>query len=566
MPSLVLGNSSYHEAWANNSTTKSHTVAAGNDRLLLVGVARQTTGGANPGVASVTFNGSAMTLVPNSKATSSDGLETLWYYMIAPPAITADVAISLGASSNANIMAWIRDYSNHDGAAPVGNYKGTNNSGSATSVVTSSITEAIDDLILTLANHGGGGATVTWTNATELGDDNYSSMGASLAHRTAVGANTFTQTATISTGVYQATISAVLVKPKASPPTVNSVTPSSAYPTQEIVVALSNFSSPPAAGNCTLGGVAISPKAGATTSEVRFDMPARSAFRYGGVHASRRFGVGMTLVVGNGTDSASGTVTPIAEQAGGFGAKDSGTSPYNLGTYNGGLIALATGDDVWIHVVSGSAGVNPSVPEITPYSSTVVADAQFYDVSQGSWSGLSNAMNYSEPQVFTGALVAAPAQMAGTLAMRFTGNPAAQPAHTAGTFVVTSKFGGALAAGVSTLAGQMLLQARATEVIPYTRVVARHNRAVSISFVSAVVYAYGTVTYSIVGTLPAGMTLNPTTGVISGTPTVLGETLFTLRVTAASGIGDVAVEWDTQKDIPRLGLPSTRSAVFVVGF
>ena len=40
------------------------------------------------------------------------------------------------------------------------------------------------------------------------------------------------------------------------------------------------------------------------------------------------------------------------------------------------------------------------------------------------------------------------------------------------------------------------------------------------------------------GTLPAGLTLNPTTGVISGTPTATGDFDFTIRFTVASGLFD----------------------------
>ncbi len=48
-------------------------------------------------------------------------------------------------------------------------------------------------------------------------------------------------------------------------------------------------------------------------------------------------------------------------------------------------------------------------------------------------------------------------------------------------------------------------------------------------------------TFSIIaGSLPAGLTLNPTTGVISGTPTATGNFSFTTKVVDANGISDTA--------------------------
>jgi len=44
----------------------------------------------------------------------------------------------------------------------------------------------------------------------------------------------------------------------------------------------------------------------------------------------------------------------------------------------------------------------------------------------------------------------------------------------------------------------------------------------------------GPITFSISGTLPAGLTLNPTTGVISGTPTAAGVFSFTITATGAT--------------------------------
>ncbi len=60
---------------------------------------------------------------------------------------------------------------------------------------------------------------------------------------------------------------------------------------------------------------------------------------------------------------------------------------------------------------------------------------------------------------------------------------------------------------------------------------------VGVSYYSALVISGGTgpFTWTAIGSLPAGLTLNPSTGFVSGIPTASGITSFTLRVTDAAG-------------------------------
>lgn len=51
------------------------------------------------------------------------------------------------------------------------------------------------------------------------------------------------------------------------------------------------------------------------------------------------------------------------------------------------------------------------------------------------------------------------------------------------------------------------------------------------------------VTFAVIGTLPPGMALSPTTGTVSGTPTQAGTFTFTLLATNAVGSDDLPLSW-----------------------
>jgi LPXTG-motif cell wall-anchored protein len=52
----------------------------------------------------------------------------------------------------------------------------------------------------------------------------------------------------------------------------------------------------------------------------------------------------------------------------------------------------------------------------------------------------------------------------------------------------------------------------------------------------------GPITFAVTaGSLPAGLTLDPATGVISGTPTAIGSSTFTVTATGSDGSGDATL-------------------------
>src|SRR6185369_2523880 len=92
---------------------------------------------------------------------------------------------------------------------------------------------------------------------------------------------------------------------------------------------------------------------------------------------------------------------------------------------------------------------------------------------------------------------------------------------------------------VSDAAGRTLNLAKSVTVAPPVSVTtsallaAKLNLAYSTTLAGA--NGVKPFTWDVVGSLPAGLTLNATTGVIMGVPTALGTTDFTTRVTDALG-------------------------------
>lgn len=128
----------------------------------------------------------------------------------------------------------------------------------------------------------------------------------------------------------------------------------------------------------------------------------RSDFVYGAAHAATRWSTNITLSVSDGIDSANATLQVDPPNPGAFGTKNSSTAVIDLGTWNGGAITLATNDDVYGHVTVGSATVNAPYVDYVPLEASVTVEWTYYDVSAGSWSGLTTS-TYTEAVTESGA-------------------------------------------------------------------------------------------------------------------------------------------------------------------
>lgn len=408
MPSLTDGNVATDSGYVAALGTRNNTFTVGSGmNLLMVAISAQSVSSTVPG-ATMTWNGTALTEVANSEQIHSSTWERVaWYFLKNPAVGTYTLATTLtGAGKDGNIVLAIKAYGNHDGSDPVGNFKAQ--ASSTTTINPGSISYTDGDRILDQYVSGINGATLTWSSGAELYDLDYGSMHSGTAEYTASGTGSVTVTTTASASQARHCVSAVRIKPAAAAGTWVA-TPANPYPGQTVNLALSNYASAPLSANCAFGGVAITLEAGATSSAASFIMPARSAFRFGGGHAAKRFNTNYTLVIANATDTGSGNMQVVPQQPGGFGVRSavaqSATpdgSTINLGTWSGGAIVLATGDEVWGHVVSGVGAINAPEVNYEVYTAPLVIDWTYYDISAGSWSGLTTT-TYSESLTLTSA-------------------------------------------------------------------------------------------------------------------------------------------------------------------
>jgi hypothetical protein len=177
---------------ARTSATFSHTVAAGNNRLLAVSVMLR----GNITASSVTYGGTALTKAI-SRASTSSGTTTEIWYLVNPPVGTANVVVNFSASADPSAIAAV-NFTGVNQTSPVG-ATASNLATSGTGITTNITTLNANSLIFGAATNYGGdtdpftpGANITelWDNATGSGSS--SDNGEWGGYRLASTAGTYT--------------------------------------------------------------------------------------------------------------------------------------------------------------------------------------------------------------------------------------------------------------------------------------------------------------------------------------------------------------------------------------
>jgi len=150
-------------ASSTNFNVTGHTTDAGTDCLIVAvfwgGVTTTT-------VSAISWNGSALTLIPSSTATQSGVTKIEWYYLLAPTIQTGTVTVTMSAGARGGAVAL--NYQNVNQSVPFGT-AATNVSGSNNVNETVTVTSAAGELILAaLAANNGDTTTVTAGNTQVL--------------------------------------------------------------------------------------------------------------------------------------------------------------------------------------------------------------------------------------------------------------------------------------------------------------------------------------------------------------------------------------------------------------
>src|SRR5688572_17932092 len=126
---------------AVSSLTWAHTVGAGNNRILVVGVSIRS----NASVTGITYAGQALTLA-GSVANGGTNSAEIWA-LVAPPTGTANIVVSLSAAKD--IVVGASSFSNVDPTTPYGAFTSTTGNTSPISLmVTSAVGEVVIDTVM----------------------------------------------------------------------------------------------------------------------------------------------------------------------------------------------------------------------------------------------------------------------------------------------------------------------------------------------------------------------------------------------------------------------------------
>jgi len=142
------------------SVTWSHTVGTGTSTILVVGLATEDTSSSVLNVASITYNGVALTAVPNSAATAGSSTldKSQLFYLLNPAAGAHTVAVTFGGAVN-GVSAGSISLSGVAQSAP--SAAAINTATSGTTISANIAVSTAGSWLVDAANSGAGNATLT---------------------------------------------------------------------------------------------------------------------------------------------------------------------------------------------------------------------------------------------------------------------------------------------------------------------------------------------------------------------------------------------------------------------
>ena len=142
------------------SVTWSHTVGSSSNRVLVVGLSTEDTSSSVLNIASITYNGVAMTAVPNSAATAGSSTldKSQLFYLLNPPAGAHTIAVTFGGAVN-GVSAGSISLSGVAQSAPTA--AAINTATSGTTISANITVSTAGSWLVDAANSGAGNATLT---------------------------------------------------------------------------------------------------------------------------------------------------------------------------------------------------------------------------------------------------------------------------------------------------------------------------------------------------------------------------------------------------------------------
>lgn len=147
-----------------NSITFAHTVNAGSNRILIVGVATEAqsgSGGTSQPITGITFNGVALSKIRHEHNLSgSDYVRVELWYLVNPDVTTANIVVTFTGTSISGTVAMASSYNGVDQTNPINAFNGAN-AGSGTDAESTTTSTVANCMFVDAVVMGSAGNTMS---------------------------------------------------------------------------------------------------------------------------------------------------------------------------------------------------------------------------------------------------------------------------------------------------------------------------------------------------------------------------------------------------------------------